>query len=168
MAARKDGRKAGRRTSHRRYSTFVFVKCLGPASYLRLIDSCLTQLKAQGPSRTCNESNEEEGEVAQCLGPGGTPSAVGPLFGHGAARMGDGARVWGGSRWPSQVAAPRFTMLMILTLGPCETSAQGWSGAGRRVTRGCKKGLGSALTWLLRSTAPAHCTTRREGEPVGA
>ena len=28
-------------------------------SYLRLIDSCITQLKAQGPSRTCNESNEE-------------------------------------------------------------------------------------------------------------
>ena len=29
--------------------------------YLRLIDSCITQLKAQGPSRTCNESKEEEG-----------------------------------------------------------------------------------------------------------
>ena len=29
-------------------------------SYLRLIDSCITQLKAQGPSRTCNESTEEE------------------------------------------------------------------------------------------------------------
>jgi len=29
-------------------------------SYLRLIVSCITQLKAQGPSRTCNESNEEE------------------------------------------------------------------------------------------------------------
>jgi len=28
-------------------------------SYLRLIDSCITQLKAQGPSRTCNESREE-------------------------------------------------------------------------------------------------------------
>jgi len=27
---------------------------------LRLIDSCVTQLKAQGASRTCNESNEEE------------------------------------------------------------------------------------------------------------
>jgi len=24
--------------------------------YLRLIDSCITQLKAQGPARTCNES----------------------------------------------------------------------------------------------------------------
>ena len=32
-------------------------------SYLRLIDSCITQLKAQGPSRTCNESKEEEEEV---------------------------------------------------------------------------------------------------------
>ena len=27
---------------------------------LVLIDSCITQLKAQGPSRTCNESKEEE------------------------------------------------------------------------------------------------------------
>ena len=30
--------------------------------YLRLIDSCITQLEAQGPSRTCNESKVEEGE----------------------------------------------------------------------------------------------------------
>ena len=29
-------------------------------SYLRLIDFCITQLKAQGPSRTCNESKEDE------------------------------------------------------------------------------------------------------------
>jgi len=29
-------------------------------SYLRLIDSCTTQLKAQGPSRTCNERQEED------------------------------------------------------------------------------------------------------------
>ena len=29
-------------------------------SYLRLIDSCITQPMAHGPSRTCNESNEEE------------------------------------------------------------------------------------------------------------
>ena len=28
-------------------------------SYLSLIDSCITQLKAQGPSRTCNQSKEE-------------------------------------------------------------------------------------------------------------
>ena len=31
-------------------------------SYLRLLDSCITQLKAQGPFRTCNESKEEEEE----------------------------------------------------------------------------------------------------------
>ena len=31
-------------------------------SYLRLIDSCITQFKSQGPSRTCNESKEEEEE----------------------------------------------------------------------------------------------------------
>ena len=29
-------------------------------TYLRLIDFCITQLKAQGPSRTCDESKEEE------------------------------------------------------------------------------------------------------------
>ena len=29
-------------------------------SYLRPIDSCVTQRKAQGPSGTCNESKEEE------------------------------------------------------------------------------------------------------------
>ena len=28
--------------------------------YLRLTDFCITQLKAQGPSRTCDESKEEE------------------------------------------------------------------------------------------------------------
>ena len=28
-------------------------------SYLRLIDFCITQRKAQGPSRTCNESKEQ-------------------------------------------------------------------------------------------------------------
>jgi len=33
---------------------------LEAGSYLRLIHSCITQLKAQGPSRTCNESKEEE------------------------------------------------------------------------------------------------------------
>ena len=34
-------------------------------SYLRLIDFFITQLKAQGPSRTCNESKEEEEEEAR-------------------------------------------------------------------------------------------------------
>jgi len=33
-------------------------------STLRLLDSCITQLKAQGPSSTCNESKEEEEEDA--------------------------------------------------------------------------------------------------------
>jgi len=33
--------------------------CCG-TSYLKLIDSCITQLKVQGPSRTCNESKEEK------------------------------------------------------------------------------------------------------------
>ena len=35
-------------------------------SNLRLIDSCITQLTAQGPSRTCNESEEEEQEERDC------------------------------------------------------------------------------------------------------
>ena len=30
-------------------------------SHVRPIDSCITQLKVQGPSRTCNKSKEEEG-----------------------------------------------------------------------------------------------------------
>jgi hypothetical protein len=34
--------------------------------YMRLTDSCITQLKAQGPVRTCNESKEEE-EEAHCM-----------------------------------------------------------------------------------------------------
>ena len=34
--------------------------CLSHPRHPRLIDSGITQLKAQGPSRTCNESKEEE------------------------------------------------------------------------------------------------------------
>ena len=43
--------------------------CCGNAagSYLRLIDSCITQLKGQGTSRTCNESTEEEEEEEEAL-----------------------------------------------------------------------------------------------------
>ena len=33
-------------------------------SYLRFIGSCITQLKAQGPFKTCSESKEEEEEEA--------------------------------------------------------------------------------------------------------
>ena len=45
----------------RRVTSFTEM-CSGSeaVSYLRPIDSCFTQLKAQGPSRTCNESKEEE------------------------------------------------------------------------------------------------------------
>jgi len=35
----------------------------GPRTYLRRIDSCITQLKAQGPSRTCYKSKEEEKKI---------------------------------------------------------------------------------------------------------
>ena len=40
----------------------------GCSKLMRLIDSCITQLTAQGPSRTCNESKEEEEELMRhCL-----------------------------------------------------------------------------------------------------
>ena len=45
-------------------------------SYVRLTDSCITQLKAQGPCRTCNESKEEEEEDFR-VRPEGVP---GPFF----------------------------------------------------------------------------------------
>jgi len=42
-------------------SRAAWIPCIpGTVAYLRLIDSCITQLKAQGPSRTCNESKEED------------------------------------------------------------------------------------------------------------
>jgi len=47
-------------------SPLVFSEmCCGTmaGSYLRLIDSCITQLKAKEPSRTCNESKEEAPHV---------------------------------------------------------------------------------------------------------
>ena len=39
----------------------------GAGSYLRRIDSCITHLKAQGPSSTCNESKEEEDDLREGL-----------------------------------------------------------------------------------------------------
>ena len=40
------------------------IQCLGleAGSYLRSIDSCVTQLMVQGPSRTCGESKEDDEE----------------------------------------------------------------------------------------------------------
>ena len=40
-------------------------------SYLRLTDSCITPIRAQGPSRTCNESKEEGREADLVFGVGG-------------------------------------------------------------------------------------------------
>ena len=37
-----------------------------PVRYLRLIDSCITQLKVQGPSKTCNGSKERR-RACQCI-----------------------------------------------------------------------------------------------------
>ena len=41
--------------------------CFGTeeSSYLRLTDSCITRLKADGPSRTCKESKEEDEDLVQ-------------------------------------------------------------------------------------------------------
>jgi len=44
---------------------------------LRLIDSCITQLKAQGPSRNGNESKEEEEEVPTGVDGEGSIEGVG-------------------------------------------------------------------------------------------
>ena len=55
---------ADQHSSHVKNSHFTKM-CSGSeaGSYLRLIGSCITQLQAQGPSRTCNESKEEEEEA---------------------------------------------------------------------------------------------------------
>ena len=43
----------------------ITLDCSGSEAglYLRFIDTCITQLQAEGPSRTCNESKEEEEEM---------------------------------------------------------------------------------------------------------
>jgi len=45
-------------------------------SFLRLIDSCITQLKAQGPSRTCNESKEEKSCLCSPVNAAGTENPM--------------------------------------------------------------------------------------------
>ena len=44
--------------------------------HLRRIASCITQIKAQGPSRTCDESKEEEGGEAHQGWPAATAESV--------------------------------------------------------------------------------------------
>ena len=64
--SRSKGDQANQTSTHAsRFKNDHFTQmCCGDkaGSYLRLIDSCITRLKAQGPSRTCNESKEEEEE----------------------------------------------------------------------------------------------------------
>jgi len=57
--------KAGVHWCSSQFENSLFTEiCSGTeaGSFLRHIDFCITQLKAQGPSRTCNESKEEEEE----------------------------------------------------------------------------------------------------------
>jgi len=74
-------KNAGRWGSNLNVGHFTEMYCGTEAgSYLRRIDSCISQLKAQGPSRTCNESKEEEEEQART----DTPHAAGPAsYKHG-------------------------------------------------------------------------------------
>ena len=52
------------------FLTLEIVRRVGwqAGSYLRLIDACLTQLKAQGPATTCNGSKEEEEDGRRTCG----------------------------------------------------------------------------------------------------
>ena len=76
-------------------------------SYLRLIDSCITQLKAHGPSRTCNESKEDPAAQVSALVAKMLPRVLGHLrtpefrlatfgvWGSGFRVQGSGFRVQG-------------------------------------------------------------------------
>jgi len=60
-------------------------------SYLRLIDFCITQLKAQGPSRFCNESKGGEEECVFFLS--GVPNMLQRLVPQ-PAYVEDAAGIW--------------------------------------------------------------------------
>ena len=68
-------------------------------SYFRLIDSCINELKAQGPFRTCNESREEEEDIKADQGRrkrvGSIARARSLLSGAGFRVQGSGFRVQG-------------------------------------------------------------------------
>ena len=67
-------------SKHRRDTNTEMCSGSEAGSHLRLIDSFITQLKAQGPSRTCNESKEEE--ILHDVG-----FAADELFKHGAKSL---------------------------------------------------------------------------------
>ena len=68
LSSRRESHKEGKEPSAElRRQTIVACRlltemCSGSetGSYVRLIDSCITQLQEQGPSRTCNGSKEEK------------------------------------------------------------------------------------------------------------
>ena len=123
--------------------------------YLRLIDSCITQLTAQGPSRTCNESKEEDRDE---------PRRVGGR--RRARRSGQRRRAASRSsapRTPPSPGGPHPALLMpTLTLGgrrrrersrasnPHKANAIGpprWPGKGSLVsTNGTNRGCGVAIS----------------------
>ena len=67
--------------------------CCG-TSYLRLIDFCITQLQAQGPCRTCNESKEEN--LSDRGGSGSSP--VDRALPNGSPWESAEGQTWSGSR----------------------------------------------------------------------
>jgi len=68
-------------------------------SYLRLIDSCITQLNAQGPSMTCNESKEEVQKIRGSRREG---------FGNKGLMYGEYVRVKGLACIPAVTASARL------------------------------------------------------------
>jgi len=78
-----------------------------------LIDSCITQLKAQGPSRTCNESKEEESHTSPS-----TASVPGPFRVCGTILMVKWMVKWRvpsdrTPRPPCQLHVPRVNFRMV-------------------------------------------------------
>ena len=116
-----------------------------------LIDSCITQLKAQGPSRTCNESEEEEEEEegrGPCRVEGGSGAGefvkrrriVGDGFCKATQNSGGGG--WGREdRCGSRAAAARWVLMRFNV----EMKA-----TGQRTTNQCAPA----------STAPTTCGER--------
>jgi len=94
--------------------------CSEAGSYFRLIDSCTTQLKARGPSVTCNESKEEEEGLPR---PSSISAAVFlPFFGvfDSSASSGTCLRLWGLRLSDTKVCEPEIRALLGTTAHVCK------------------------------------------------